>query len=283
MFNFIEWFIGTVKTISIIDIADILMVAYLIYQAIKLVRDTRAVQLVKGLGALIMLNLFASTLRLQTMTFIMKNVLQIGALALLVVFQPELRRALEQVGRTNLYNLGLFSTATSDDDAARWKTTIDAIGAAFASLSLQKIGALVVIERESILGEIIKTGTVIDSIPSAEMIGNVFFPNSPLHDGAMIIRNAKLYAAGCFLPLSDNYEIGKELGTRHRAALGMSENSDAVVLVVSEETGMISMAVNGKLKRGYSSTQLMQELTSLLIVEKDETQTKRQMFMKVKR
>ncbi len=283
MFNFIEWFIGTVKTISIIDIADILMVAYLIYQAIKLVRDTRAVQLVKGLGALIMLNLFASTLRLQTMTFIMKNVLQIGALALLVVFQPELRRALEQVGRTNLYNLGLFSTATSDDDATRWKAAIEAIGAAFASLSLQKIGALVVIERESILGEIIKTGTVIDCIPSAEMIGNVFFPNSPLHDGAMIVRNAKLYAAGCFLPLSDNYEIGKELGTRHRAALGMSENSDAVVLVVSEETGMISMAVNGKLKRGYTSTQLMQDLTSLLIVEKDETQTKRQMFMKVKR
>lgn len=283
MFNFIEWLLGTVKTISIVDIADILMVAYLIYQAIKLVRDTRAVQLVKGLGALIMLNLFASTLRLQTMTFIMKNVLQIGALALLVVFQPELRRALEQVGRTNLYNLGLFSSATSDDDAARWKAAIEALGAAFASLSLQKIGALVVIERESILGEIIKTGTIIDSIPSAEMIGNVFFPNSPLHDGAMIIRNAKLYAAGCFLPLSDNYEIGKELGTRHRAALGMSENSDAVVLVVSEETGVISMAINGKLKRGYSSAQLIQELSSLLIIEKDETQTKRQMFMKVKR
>lgn len=283
MFNFIEWLLGTVKTMSIVDIADILMVAYLIYQAIKLVRDTRAVQLVKGLGALIMLNLFASTLRLQTMTFIMKNVLQIGALALLVVFQPELRRALEQVGRTNLYNLGLFSSATSDDDAARWKAAIEALGAAFASLSLQKIGALVVIERESILGEIIKTGTIIDSIPSAEMIGNVFFPNSPLHDGAMIIRNAKLYAAGCFLPLSDNYEIGKELGTRHRAALGMSENSDAVVLVVSEETGVISMAINGKLKRGYSSAQLIQELSSLLIIEKDETQTKRQMFMKVKR
>ncbi len=183
-------------------------VSFLIYQAIKLVRESRAIQLVKGILLLLALYFVATQLQLRTMSFIMQNVLQVGVIALLVVFQPELRRALEQIGRTKITNLGVFNSQDSEEQMlARWKKTIEAICEGAMSLSKQKIGALIVIERETRLGEIIKTGTIIDSDPSMELIGSIFFPNSPLHDGAMIIRGGKLYAAGCYLPLSGNYEL----------------------------------------------------------------------------
>ncbi|MFA9381765.1 MAG: diadenylate cyclase, partial [Acetanaerobacterium sp.] len=166
--------------------------------------------------------------------------------------------------------LNLFSQSDIDEDEQerRRHTAITAVCESAVSLSRQKIGALIVFERETKLGEIIKTGTVIDAEAVVELISNVFFPNSPLHDGAMIIRNGKLYAAGCFLPISDNHSISKTLGTRHRAALGMSENSDAVIIVVSEETGGISVAENGKLIRNYDAASLAERLEKMLFTPK---------------
>lgn len=264
---------GILRSIHINDILDIMLVAYLIYQVFVLIRETRALQLLKGILALIALYVMSHLLNLKAMTFIMRNILQFGALALLVVFQPELRRALEQVGRTRFSNFQLLGSSDNDEDILSWNLMIKAVGEAATYLSKRKIGALMVFERQTKLGEIIKTGTIIDASPSAEMIGNIFFPNSPLHDGATIIRNGKLYAAGCFLPLSDNFEISKDLGTRHRAALGMSENSDAVIVVVSEETGVITMVQDGKLKRGYTGETVMAELSAIFTPEKKETKS----------
>ena len=264
---------GILRSIHINDILDIMLVAYLIYQVFVLIRETRALQLLKGILALIALYVMSHLLNLKAMTFIMRNILQFGALALLVVFQPELRRALEQVGRTRFSNFQLLGSSDNDEDILSWNLMIKAVGEAATYLSKRKIGALMVFERQTKLGEIIKTGTIIDASPSAEMIGNIFFPNSPLHDGATIIRNGKLYAAGCFLPLSDNFEISKDLGTRHRAALGMSENSDAVIVVVSEETGVITMVQDGKLKRGYTGETVMAELSAIFTPEKKEAKS----------
>ena len=264
---------GILRSIHINDILDIMLVAYLIYQAFALIRETRALQLLKGILALIALYVMSHLLNLKAMTFIMRNILQFGALALLVVFQPELRRALEQVGRTRFSNFQLLGSNDSDEDILSWNLMIKAVGEAATYLSKRKIGALMVFERQTKLGEIIKTGTIIDASPSAEMIGNIFFPNSPLHDGATIIRNGKLYAAGCFLPLSDNFEISNDLGTRHRAALGMSENSDAVIVVVSEETGVITMVQDGKFKRGYTGETVMAELSAIFTPEKKEAKS----------
>ena len=264
---------GILRSIHINDILDIMLVAYLIYQVFVLIRETRALQLLKGILALIALYVMSHLLNLKAMTFIMRNILQFGALALLVVFQPELRRALEQVGRTRFSNFQLLGSSDNDEDILSWNLMIKAVGEAATYLSKRKIGALMVFERQTKLAEIIKTGTIIDASPSAEMIGNIFFPNSPLHDGATIIRNGKLYAAGCFLPLSDNFEISNDLGTRHRAALGMSENSDAVIVVVSEETGVITMVQDGKLKRGYTGETVMAELSAIFTPEKKETKS----------
>lgn len=285
MAAFWEDFLGVVRSIGPYDILDILVVSYLFYEGIKLVRETRAVQLVKGLGALLLLYFMARLLEMKTTSFIMTNLLQIGAVALLVVFQPELRRALEQVGRTRFSGLSLFAAGGEEAALAhQWRQAALAISEGCEALSAQKIGALIVIERETKLGEIIKTGTVVDAKPSSELLGNIFFPNSPLHDGALIVRDGRLCAAGCFLPLSQNYGISKQLGTRHRAALGMSENSDAVVVVVSEETGAISVAVNGVLKRHYTQAELYSELCSSLQLEKLENAAeKRGAFWKVKR
>lgn len=285
MSGLIQSLIGLVSMIEIRDIIDILMVAFLMYQSIKLVRDTKAMQLIKGLIALVILNVFVSTQELKTMSFIMKNVLQIGAMALLVVFQPELRRALEHVGRTSLSRFNFFAAQTDDVYQNKWRLAITSIGDAFRSLSATKTGALVVIERENSLVDIIKTGTMLDAIPSEQLIGNIFFHNSPLHDGALVIQDGKLASAGCFLPLSENYQISKELGTRHRAALGMSERSDAIILVVSEETGVISMAREGKLFRGLTPEKLVDELSKLIIPEKKEEASSglKPLIMKVKR
>ena len=275
---------GIFGSFKLTDFCDILIVAYLLYQAVRLVRDTRAVQLLKGLVVLVMIYAASSILQLRSLSFLIRYIFQYGALALLIVFQPELRRSLEQVGRTRFSNLQLFGGGNDNgDENARWRTAIGAIGEAAVFLSKRRIGALIVLERQTKLGEIVKTGTVIDATPSAEILGNIFFPNSPLHDGALIIRQGRLLAAGCFLPLSDNFTISKEMGTRHRAGLGMSENSDAVVVIVSEETGVITMAVNGKLRRGFTGEQLTQELKDYFIVEHEEKNDRKLPFFKVKR
>lgn len=276
MDNFLYDMKGILNSFGIADFLDIAVVAYLIYQAIRLLRETRAMQLVKGLAILGAVYVIASFSQMRSLSFLITYIFQYGALAVFIMFQPELRRSLEQVGRTKFSNLQIFNSS-SDSDAmnTQWNNTIDAIGEAASYLSKRRIGALIVLERQTLLGEVIKTGTVIDAAPSAEILGNIFFPNSPLHDGALIIREGRLVAAGCFLPLSDNFTISKEMGTRHRAGLGMSENSDAVVVIVSEETGVITVAVNGKLRRGFTEDQLTKELKSTFIVEKREDKSER--------
>lgn len=250
-----------VNIVEVSDVLDVLVVAFIIYQVINLVKETRAQQLIKGFVVLMVLYIFADWLGMDTLRFFMQTVLGNIVLAAFIVFQPEIRRALEQVGRSRFSRLGeslnVFSSSQEESGGRmRWIRFIDALCDSCVYLCKQKFGALIVIERQTKLGEIIKTGTVLDADPSSNLIGNIFFVNSPLHDGALVVRGGKLYAAGCFLPLSDNMTISKMLGTRHRAGLGMSENSDAIVVIVSEETSVISVARNGQLKQNYTIDQL---------------------------
>ncbi len=256
---------GIISTVGLSDLLDILIVAFLIYHAVRLVRETRAMQLVKGIVLILAMYVLALNLNLTTLSFFITNILQWGIVALAIVFQPELRRALEQVGRSKLSS-SLFREEHGDNIQVH--KMLDAVCSAAVRLSEHNIGALMVLERETKLGDVIGTGTLIDAEPSAELICNIFFPNSPLHDGAMVLRSGRVHAAGCFLPLSANDEIGRELGTRHRAALGMSEVSDAVVVVVSEETGAISVALNGRLQRNLSPQNLSKLLEAKMFSSK---------------
>lgn len=267
---------SVIRNFNLVDIIDILVVAYIFYHAMRLVRETRAMQLVKGIGAVLLIYFIAIIAEMSTLQFIIYNVLASGVVVIAVVFQPELRKALEQLGRTKLSTLGKYGVS-AEDLLRRTTEMIDAVCAAASYLSARKTGALIVIEREIKLGEIIKTGTAVDSTPSMELIANLFFPNAPLHDGAVVIRDGRVVAAGCFLPLSTNMEIGRELGTRHRAALGMSEVSDAVVVVVSEETGAITVAMDSRLQRGLSQKNLQLLLGAKLqgaATEEDATPSK---------
>lgn len=244
----------------IIDTVDIALVAFVIYHLIKLVRDSRAEQLLKGILLMVVAYLLSlpELLDLKAIHYLLQIVFDNALIVLVVIFQPEIRRALEQAGHSGLNKLGLFNFNSEENEqrTQQWQTTISAVCDAVQILQRQKMGALIVFERNTKLGEIIDSGTIIDADPSAELIGNVFFNKAPLHDGAMIIRDGKVYAAGCILPLSDNLQISRELGTRHRAGLGMSENSDALVVIVSEETGTVSLAVAGELKRNFTSEAL---------------------------
>lgn len=261
---------NVVRSIRIADVLDMIIMAYLIYKGIKLVRETRAGQLVKGIFLLILIYFIASIAELKSIAFILQNIFSMGFLALIILFQPELRRALEKVGHTKVSKLGVFNlTEVSDEDAGKWNVAIDAIADACDELSATTTGALIVIERQTKLGEQIDTGTIMNAQPSRELFGNIFYPKTPLHDGAVIMRNGIILAAACFLPKPQKEElINKALGSRHRAAIGMSENSDAIVVVVSEETGTISIAENGELRRGYTRDSLKKELKSKLLPEK---------------
>lgn len=250
----LEVFWQILRSMRLHDFIDIIIVAYLVYKLIQLLRETRAGLLIKGILGIILVYVAAKVLQLRALSAIIQQFITYGVFAILIVFQPELRRILEQLGRTRfsvsqLRNIfGSFgSNGNAFENAGASMKAINAICDACAILSKDRIGALIVIERQTRLGDIISTGTLVDASPSAELIKNIFFPNSPLHDGAMVIRNGRVHAAGCFLPLSNNYDISRTLGTRHRAALGMSEVSDALVVVVSEETGAISIAKNSKL------------------------------------
>lgn len=245
----------------ILDTVDIALVAFVIYHLIKLVRDSRAEQLLKGILLLVAAYLLSSAelLDFKAIHYLLKIVFDNALIVLVVIFQPEIRRALEQAGHSRLKgSLGFlnFNSEENEQQIQRWHTTISAVCEAVQILQKQKMGALIVFERNTKLGEIVNSGTVIDADASPELIGNVFFNKAPLHDGAMIIRDGRVYAAGCILPLSDNLQISSALGTRHRAGLGMSENSDALVVIVSEETGTVSLAVGGELKRNFTSEAL---------------------------
>jgi len=249
------------------DMLDVLIVAYVIYKLLIFIRDTRAIQLLKGIGILLVVFQISVWLSLNAVNFILRNAMQVGIIAILIVFQPELRRALEKVGRSSVSKL--FGTEDTGDKSIK-RQTIDEIVRAAENLSKSRTGGLIVIEKETKIGDIVATGVNLGADVTAELLANIFVPKTPLHDGAVVIRDNKIVAAGCFLPLSQNSRLSKELGTRHRAGLGISEESDAVVVIVSEETGRISVAVDGDLKTGLNIEHLKKLLILSLEPQKDK-------------
>lgn len=268
-------FISLMNTFGIADLLDVSVVAFIIYSLIKIVRETRAEQLVKGIVILLIGYFLSYQFNLKMLSTILDSVFQFGVIALIVVFQPELRRALEQIGRSKLGDYWSFTSKDSEAYIKAQKDAIKAVSDAAYGFKQSKTGALMVFERKTKLGDIIDTGTIIDAKPSVAILGNIFYNKAPLHDGAMILRDGMVYAAGCILPLTRNENVSIDLGTRHRAAMGMSENSDAVVVVVSEETGSISIAINGILKRNYNRETLESELRYLILPENIEGNAKK--------
>lgn len=240
-----------IPNIGIRDIIDILVVAYLIYLVMIWIKDTRTWALFKGVVIVLAVASIAYIFQLHTLWFVISNTITVGAFALLVVFQPELRRVLEQIGQGKLFDSLLNTSEVSDDTLSN--DSIDGIAKACMHMAKLKTGALIVIEQDTKLGDVERTGIKIDAVISSQLLINIFEKNTPLHDGAVIIKNNKVAAATCFLPLSDSMDISKDLGTRHRAAIGITEETDALVLVVSEETGIISSVRNGKIKRGLDA------------------------------
>lgn len=277
--------VSVIRTFTIADFIDIVLVSYLVYKAIKIVRETRAEQLVKGLVILGVTYFIASFIGLKTLSFILTNVFTFGVLAIIVVFQPELRRALEKVGRTKIAELGGFgSSETLSERAQAWSSAIPAVVEACERLSNTRTGALIVIENKTKLGDLLPAGTIIDAKASTALLCNIFYPNSPMHDGAVIMRDGRVLAAGCFLPSTQKGEyLDKQLGSRHRAALGMSENSDAIIVVVSEETGVISVAENANLERGFNSFTLTQLLQDRLVPKDAEKEKKKGLLGRFRR
>ncbi|MDR0903716.1 MAG: diadenylate cyclase CdaA [Ruminococcus sp.] len=266
----IKSYVSSVFPITIIDIIDIGVLAFLIYWGIKFVRETRAGGLIRGIVILAAAYFVASVFDMKAITFIMNNLFNAGIFAVLILFQPELRRTLEKMGHSKLSKIAVFQNLSEKEDSSGvWANAIEAVVDACDDLSATTTGALIVFEQESKLGEQIATGTIINAAPSKELLGNIFYPKTPLHDGAVIMRDGIVLAAGCFLPKPQKEEsINKSLGSRHRAAIGMSENSDAIIVVVSEETGTISVAENGELKRGFTRDSLKKYLRGALIPER---------------
>lgn len=265
--------ISVVGTLRVTDFIDMLVVAFLIYKAIQLVRETRAELLVKGIALIILAYVLSELFHFTMLNFIMKAITNVGVIVMCIVFQPELRRALEQFGRSKISKIATFSLlgdSERDETNSRIRLAVKSVGEACDELRLMKMGALMVFEKETKLGDIVNTGTVVDADPSRMLICNLFFNKAPLHDGAVIFREGKVLAAGCILPLSNNGRISLDLGTRHRAALGMSEQSDAVVVVVSEETGAFSIAKNGVLNRGVTKETLIMTLEKELLADERE-------------
>ena len=272
-----EWMVSIVMNFQFKDAVDIIIVAFLIYGVVKLVRETRAGQLVKGLFLLVILFIISSYFNLVMVSRVLAYFFQFAFVAILIVFQPEIRKALEQVGRNNV-GQSIAAVVTGRDrsyDRAQIRKAINAVVDGVGILQQLKMGALIVFERKTKLGDIIETGTQINCEPSGQIVGNIFFNKAPLHDGAMIIRDGMIHAAGCILPLTKNTSVSVELGTRHRAALGVSEESDAVVVVVSEETGQISVAVNGVLARRFTRDTLRDVLEGYLIPQEEASTVRR--------
>ena len=257
----------------IFSIIDILIVTYVVYKVIQFMRQTRAEQLIKGIIVFVFIFIVAQILQLNAVKWIISMISVNLLVVIVILFQPELRSILEKIGRSGLSS---FSFSKVDEDQILVNNTIDEVCDAVEFMHKKKTGALIIIERKTMLTEYVDSGTLMDSTISASLINNVFFKNSPLHDGAMIIRNNRIYAASCIMPLSQKVDIDTHLGTRHRAAIGVSEICDAVVIVVSEESGNISMALNGKLKRNYTKETLKIELNDLLVpkAEKGATDNK---------
>ncbi len=265
-----ETFVSLIKSFQVTDALDIILVSFIVYNAIKLVRETRAEQLIKGLLILFAVWAVSYYLQLYMVSNLLSYIFQFSVIAIIVLFQPEIRRALEQIGRkgigTKYWTLGNFSKNTAESEQ-RYRNCIQATVEAAEQLQRLKMGALIVFEMQTKLGDIIDTGTVLNAAPSAQLIENIFFNKAALHDGAMVIRDGMVYAAGCILPLTKSDAVSVSLGTRHRAAIGMSEHSDAIVVVVSEETGQISLARRGVLARNFTKETLKSELEKLVLAE----------------
>ncbi|KAB2953474.1 TIGR00159 family protein [Heliorestis acidaminivorans] len=244
---------------DILSIIDIMLVAYIIYRLTMFIKGTRAVQLLKGFGVLIIASYLSEALNLTTLSWILKQAWTALIVALPIVFQPELRRTLEQLGRGKLFRSSV--PIMGEEDRSQ---LIGEIVRAVGILTKNKIGALIIFERQTGVNDVIETGTKIDGKVSAEFMVNIFIPNTPLHDGAVVIQGDRVAAAGCYLPLTDNTDLSKELGTRHRAGIGITEQSDAVSVIVSEETGTISIAVDGEINRFLDETSLSARLEELL-------------------
>lgn len=277
--------LSIIKTIQLRDIVDILAIALLIFGLFKLIQETRAVQLLKGVIMLLIVYFLSSLFGLVMLSSLLRTFFEAAVVVIAIIFQPEIRKALEQMGRNNTYKkyIKIFTKHHKGDEwkKAVEKSIVDAADTAVL-FSRSKTGALLVFERETMLSDIAATGTIIDAETSVALFGNIFFNKAPLHDGASIIRDGKLFAAGCILPLTSNLNVDINLGTRHRAGLGISEQSDAVVLIVSEETGVISLAVNGILLREFTREELIKKLEQFLIYDRgyDDDEPPKKFFQK---
>ena len=259
----LQYITNVLTNIRMRDVIDILVVAIIFYKLFTLIKETRAEQLIKGIIFLLVLTKISEWMELFTINWILSNAMTLGAIAILVVFQPELRRGLEYLGRSSVFTKSLIEIRGES-----LSQVVEELIEAIASLSRQKIGALIVIERQTGLNEVADTGTLIEGFVSSDLLINIFIPNTPLHDGAVIIKEDKIKAAACFLPLTEDNTLSKELGTRHRAATGISEKSDSLAIVVSEETGAISTAEKGKISR-YLDIQTLRRI--LLDMYKPDT------------
>lgn len=248
------------------DVLDIVVVTYVIYKLMMIVRGTKAVQLIKGISIILVSWFLSGFFGLKTLQFLLNQVITYGLLGIIIIFQPELRRGLEHLGRTS----NLFGRTSSSDEEQQ-RQMIEAIVSSAQYMSKRRIGALIAIERDTGLNEYVETGIRMDSYITSQLVINLFIPNTPLHDGAMIIQDGKIAAAACYLPLSESPHIDKALGTRHRAAIGVSEVTDSVTLTVSEETGSVSLAIAGRLYRELDEEALRNKLIQELVVEEKET------------
>ncbi|MDO4174295.1 MAG: diadenylate cyclase CdaA [Eubacteriales bacterium] len=259
--NFFQMIFQNLAAITVADIVDIAVVSFLIYQVVKLVRETSSARIIRGVIILIVAMWVSNILQLTMVNYLFRAVLTWGIVVVAIVFQPELRRILERMGRSKLSSLML-----RNDMIPMEEQVILEIVHSCSEMSWSRTGALIIFERKENLNDIIKTGTIVNADVKDELVRNIFYEGAPLHDGAMIIRDGRVYAAGCVLPLSPNPNLAKELGTRHRAAVGMSEKFDSISVVVSEETGSISVAMDGKLQRHLVPEQLDEILRSELLV-----------------
>lgn len=258
------------QTIGIADVFDILIIAFVVYKLLGLIVRTNTVQIAKGIIVLLLVLWLSGVLRLNMVNFVMRKAVEIGLIALVVIFQPELRRLLEKMGSSRLH-----SVFGSEFSSLHMENAITQTVLACADMSGTRTGALIIFERDNQLAEPISTGTLVDAEVTAELLKNIFFVKAPLHDGAVIIKNGRIAAAGCMLPMSNNMNLSKDLGMRHRAGIGISERSDAVVVIVSEETGAISVAVDGMLKRHLSKETVETLLRKELVPAGEEANKKR--------
>lgn len=268
---------GYLKTIEITDILDIAIVAFLIYQLMRMVKSSNAAKIMKGIALVLAALLISKALELNALNYLLSIMVEWGVLALIILFQPEIRQILERVGGGRFSLRNVFGHTTEQTDIEK---TVDLVVAACGEMSKTRTGALIVFERQMDLTDILRSGTRLDARVSVELLKNIFFVKAPMHDGAVLIRQDRVLGAGCMLPLSKNMNLSRDLGMRHRAGIGMSENSDAVVVLVSEETGSMSCAVGGMLKRHLTTETLRQLLRNELIPKQDEEEEEQKMTLR---